>query len=57
MKRIQIIMYLKDFKKIKMRQTNNTFVIEPTVPCFLTVTIVFSNKVDIIMHFYLDADY
>lgn len=57
MKRIQIIMYLKDFKKMKMRQTNNTCVIEPTVPCALTVKIVFSHKVDILMHFYLDADH
>lgn len=57
MKCIQIIMYLKDFKKMKMRQTNNTCVIEPTVPCALTVKIVFSHKVDILMHFYLDADH
>lgn len=42
---------------MKMRQTNNTCVIEPTIPCVLTVKIVFSNKVDILMHFYLDADH
>lgn len=54
MKRIQIVMYLKDFKKTKMRQTNNTCVIEPTVPCALTVKIFFGNKVYILMHFYLD---
>lgn len=44
MKRIQIIMYLKDFKKMKMRQTNNTCVIEPTVPCALTVKVVLVIK-------------